>query len=126
MPTNPSNDYLREAMTNTLAKQDACFNFMVQFKQENMSVEDPTQEWSNQVSPFITVGQVSIPKQQFDSPPQMNFCENLSYTPCHSLPEHKPLGVTNRVRKSVYELISKFRHEFNAVERKEPRDHSLN
>jgi len=35
-------------------------------------------------------------------------------------PEHQPLGGINRVRKSVYDTISRVRHELNGVERHEP------
>lgn len=128
IPKNPSRDYLREAMSNTLNGQDACFNFMIQRRKgsfKEMPVEDPTKAWSEEVSPYIPVAQITIPRQQFESKKQMDFCENLSFTPWHSLAEHRPLGSTNRVRKSVYELISKFRHEFNNVERFEPTSHDI-
>ena len=61
-----------------------------------------------------------IPSQTFDTPARMTFCENLSYTPWHSLPDHRPLGGINRARKVVYEAISKVRHDCNAVPRQEP------
>lgn len=62
-----------------------------------------------------------IPQQSFDMPSQNRFCENLSFSPWHSLPEHKPLGATNRLRKVIYERISRVRHETNAAIRMEPR-----
>jgi hypothetical protein len=34
--------------------------------------------------------------------------------------EHKPLGVTNRIRKIVYDQIGRTRHEMNLVIRQEP------
>ena len=37
-----------------------------------------------------------------------------------SITEHRPLGGINRIRKSVYLGISKYRHEANGVPRKEP------
>jgi hypothetical protein len=129
IPANPSPDYLKETMANTLSQKDACFNFMVQFRKgsfEDMPVEDSTKEWSEKVSPFIPVATVIIPRQQFANDKQMNFCENLSFTPWHSLPEHKPLGAPNRVRKVVYETISKYRHQQNGIERKEPTNFDIN
>ena len=50
----------------------------------------------------------------------MAFCENLSFTPWHSLPQHRPLGAVNRVRRTVYESVSKKRHALNQTPRKEP------
>ncbi len=129
IPANPSPDYLKETMEKTLSQKDACFNFMVQFRKgtfEDMPVEDSTKEWSEQVSPYIPVATLIIPHQQFANDKQMNFCENLSFTPWHSLPEHKPLGAPNRVRKVVYETISKYRHQQNGVERKEPIGFEIN
>jgi hypothetical protein len=54
------------------------------------------------------------------SPEQDLFCENLSFSPWHGLPEHRPLGLVNRVRKVAYSQISELRHELNRVSRLEP------
>lgn len=124
-PDNAGPHYLREAMSQHLQSEGACMTFMIQPRQGNMPVENATVEWPESISPYIPVARIEIPPQTFESPAQMAFCENLSFTPWHSLPEHRPLGVTNRVRKSVYELISQFRHEFNGVERREPTDFSF-
>lgn len=127
-PAKPSANYLREAMTQTLNQKSACYEFMVQVRQGSfteMPVEDATQEWDEKRAPFIPVAQINIPQQPFDSPAQMRFCENLSFTPWHALPEHKPLGAVNRVRKQVYEAISAFRHSHNQVERQEPQNHQI-
>jgi hypothetical protein len=40
--------------------------------------------------------------------------------PWHAVPEHRPLGGINRVRKVVYETISKLRHDLNGAPRSEP------
>ena len=115
-------DYLRESMIETLNSSDACFNFMVQLETdaEKMPIEDPTIKWKEKESPFIPVAQIKIQKQIFDTDRQREFCENLSLTPWHSLPEHRPLGGINRTRKVVYMAISKLRHGLNAAPRKEP------
>jgi hypothetical protein len=129
IPNNPSPNYLRETMARSLNQKDTCYNFMVQFRKgsiDDMPVEDSTKEWDESISPFIPVATIIIPRQQFDTDKQMNYCENLSFTPWHSLPEHKPLGVTNRVRKSVYEMISKYRHSQNGVMPKEPVNFNIN
>ena len=82
-----------------------------------MPVEDPSVEWDEAVSPFVTVATLKIPKQTFDSEPQMAYCEALSFTPWHSLPEHQPIGGINRIRKVVYERASTLRHTANGVPR---------
>jgi hypothetical protein len=113
---------LREAMAAHLAAREACFDFMVQFQIDpvTMPVEDSSIEWDERVSPFIKVARIRIPPQTFDSPLQMQYAENLSFTPWHSLPEHRPIGGVNRIRKSVYEQISTLRHTANRVPRREP------
>lgn len=127
--TNKSTNFLKEAMVKTLNQKDVCYDFMVQIRKgslENMPVEDATKEWSEKESPYIKVATINIPKQIFDTPKQNDFAENISYTPWHSLPEHKPLGFTNRVRKVVYNTISKYRHSQNGKASKEPIDFNIN
>ena len=121
MPDHPSHDFLREVLRNSLQKNDACMEFMVQARTSNtMSVEDSMTEWKESQAPFYQVATIHIPKQVFDTPDQNKFCENLSFTPWHALPEHKPLGVVNRMRKVIYERISRVRHEMNLTKRQEP------
>lgn len=114
--------FLREAMATYLRNGEACFDFMVQFQTDpvKMPVEDSSVDWDESLSPFITVATLKIPQQVFDSQPQMEYCEGLSFTPWHSLPQHQPIGGVNRVRKTVYERISTLRHAANAVPRREP------
>jgi hypothetical protein len=85
-----------------------------------MKVEDSKTEWLESEAPFIKVATIHIPQQVFDTEAQMAFCENLSFTPWHALPEHRPLGGVNRVRRIVYEQISKLRHDLNHAPREEP------
>lgn len=121
MPDHPSHDFLREVLRNSLQKNDACMEFLVQVRTSNtMSVEDSMTEWKESQAPFYQVATIHIPKQVFDTPDQNKFCENLSFTPWHALPEHKPLGVVNRMRKVIYERISRVRHEMNLTKRQEP------
>jgi hypothetical protein len=118
--TTDSN-YLRAAMKKSLASTDACFNFAIQPRtSDQMLVEYAVPEWPEADAPFYNVARITIPHQQFDNPAQQEFCENLSYTPWHSLPEHRPLGIVNRIRKIVYERISSLRHSMNGTARKEP------
>jgi hypothetical protein len=117
-----SANFLREAMASHLRDREACFDFMVQFQTDpvTMPVEDPSVEWGEHASPFIPVAKIRVPPQTFDSPRQMDYAEHLSFTPWHSLPEHRPIGGVNRIRKVVYEEISTLRHTANAAPRREP------
>jgi hypothetical protein len=119
-----SPDRLRAAMTAHLDRAEARFDFLVQVQttpgNKVMPVEDASIEWDKHSAPFRKVATIEIPPQTFDTPVRMTFCENLSYTPWHSLPEHRPVGGINRARKVVYQAISKLRHRCNAAPRREP------
>ena len=115
-------NFLREAMVSHLKERDACFDFGIQLQTDpvKMPIEDPSVDWDERVSPFITVAKIRIPRQAFDSDRQDEYAENLSFTPWHCLPEHQPIGGVNRIRKTVYEHISTLRHDTNGVPRREP------
>jgi hypothetical protein len=115
-------NYLRANMAAQLANGSATFDFMVQLQADaaSMPVEDPTIAWSESAAPFVPVARIEIEKQTFDSPAQNQFCENLSFTPWHSVEAHRPLGGINRMRRVVYEAISGLRHALNGAPRQEP------
>jgi hypothetical protein len=121
MPDKPGANFLRDAMRITLAKGDVCMEFLVQPRTSaTMAVEDAKTEWDEADAPFFKVATIRIPQQTFEAPDRQQFCENLSFTPWHALPEHKPLGGINRLRKVVYERLSSTRHAMNNAERREP------
>jgi hypothetical protein len=123
-PTTASDspDRLRLAMTAQLEEREASFEFLVQVQTDpgTMPVEDPTIPWDEEVSPYRRIATIRIAPQTFDTPKQMSDCENLSFSPWHTLDEHRPLGGINRVRKLVYDRLSQDRHELNGVSRVEP------
>lgn len=121
IPADPSPDYLREAMVRTLGAGDACFDFLVQARTGSaMSVEDPRVEWTEAEAPFVKVATVHIPQQVFSTPAQDAFGDELSFTPWHALPDHRPLGGVNRARRVVYPSVSDLRHERNGTVSREP------
>jgi hypothetical protein len=120
MPDNPAHDYLRDAVRASLQKGDVTMGFLVQPKtSDSMSIEDSMTEWDETDAPFYEIATIQIPKQNFDTPEQNALGENLSFNPWHALPEHRPLGSINRMRKVVYERISRVRHDMNSVEKRE-------
>jgi len=115
-------DFLRDNLVKSLAAGAAEFEFCVQLRGDagTMPIEDPTIKWREADAPFAPVARITIPQQSFDAPEQRAFCENLSFTPWHGLDEHRPLGGLNRVRRTVYETISRLRHDINHTVREEP------
>ena len=116
-------NFLRDNLVRHLAKTGAAFDFLVQrrTRPQAMPIEDPTIAWKESDAPFVPVARIEIPAQQgLDQPEALAFCENLSFTPWHGLAAHRPVGGINRVRRAVYEAISRLRHELNGVPRAEP------
>jgi len=66
------------------------------------------------------VATVRIPKQRFATEARDALAENLSFNPWHALPQHRPLGGVNRIRRIVYRAISNLRRETNGAATKEP------
>ena len=114
-------------------KNDVTFDFMIQEWPEgghpgilDAPIGDPRFPWSTEGArcaegQYCTkVATITISPQSFLSPGKMAFCEQMSFTPWHSLPEHEPLGGINKARNVVYQLGSKMRHVVNQVPRIEP------
>jgi catalase len=114
-------EYLRRALADhlTLAKKPANFDFTVQLHADATPdvIDNPTVAWD---TPAVRVAVITIPPQKFDSPEQMRFGENLSYTPWHALPDHRPVGQINEIRKIVYVASSAKRHAVNQAPGGEP------
>jgi|SRR5215217_7996239 len=109
-------------MNDSLASAEMWFEFYVQHHVDHRTpIEDSTVEWTESVSKLEHVAKIVIPSQDIMSAGQDHFCENLSFSPWHCLPEHKPLGLVNRVRKRTYLTISEYRHNLNQVAPLEPR-----
>lgn len=110
-------NFLRNALYQQLSldRVPACFALQVQRQNPEyyMPIEDPSIEWDESISPFETVASIRLPAQDFDSREQNLFCDNLSFNPWHALPEHRPIGGINRLRKAVYEAVSTYRLERN-------------
>jgi len=112
-------DFLSANMAATLLSNEITYDFFIQFQTDpvTMPIEDPTVVWD---SPLIKLATIRIPTQIFDTPEQNEFGDNLSFNSWHALPEHKPLGNFNRVRKKIYEEMYEFRHKHNHLKDVEP------
>jgi catalase len=114
-PNSHQPDFLKTTLADELSTNSACMKLMVQLQNSNkfMPIEDVSVLWKQSDSPFIPVATITIPKQEFDSAEQRQYCENLSFSPWNTLEEHRPIGALNRVRKLVYEASSMYRHSQN-------------
>jgi catalase len=111
-PVKKHKNFLREDLQRHLISKPINFDFMVQLQKDAIKnpLENPCIEWK---SGWEKVASIEIPLQHFDTPEQMAFGENLTFSPWHCLKEHQPLGNINRARKAAYLAISKFRLERN-------------
>src|SRR6516225_5343397 len=122
IPVRPAENYLRDAMISALAAGPWTFDFMVQVQTDPylMPIEDATVKWPERLSPYVPVARLRLPAQRFDSDRQLAFADVLRYNPWHSLAEHKPLGNSNRARRTMYYELAKLRQAMNDVQHVEP------
>lgn len=122
LPLRPPDNYLREAMVATLAKQDMEFDILLQVQTDpfKMPIENNAVYWPPRHSPRVPAAVLRIPQQTFNSPEQMAFAKVLSYNPWHCISEHRPLGNQSRARLRLYKELSTFRQSVNGVQHYEP------
>lgn len=120
--SEPTPDYLRDAMVETLSQQDVIFDVGVQLQTHpnSMPIEDASVEWSEKQSPFVSVATLKIPKQKFNTSKQLAFARQLTFNPWHTLASHRPLGNQNRARKVIYQTTAEMRQAINGEEHIEP------
>ncbi len=119
-PDLADSGYLRTALLKRLTGADAkeiCFEFQVQVRSKadfagriETEIEDACFEWPESKYPFVTVARIAIPPQDFNTDARKRDCENLFFTPWHTVVEHQPIGGINRMRLGVYDASSAFRH----------------
>lgn len=93
---------------------------------ETMPVEDGSVRWPEDEaaggSAYRPVARLAFPAQEAFSPERRVYADDLlTFTPFHTLPDHRPLGSIMRVRRQAYETSSAYRHRVNARPRVEPR-----
>ena len=122
LPFRPPDDYLRDSMVATLAKEDVELDIRLQLQTDphRMPIENNAVLWPEKLSPRISVATLRIPKQTFNSPAQLDFAKRLSYNPWHCIPEHRPLGNQSRARRRMYQTLAALRQAMNATPHYEP------
>jgi len=90
-----------------LAKGPLRFELQLQFfvDEARTSIEDATNDWPEDVAPFVTVGVLTLPSQDTESADGRTLAENIeaaAFDPWGALAAHRPLGEVMRARKVVY------------------------
>jgi hypothetical protein len=122
LPLRPPDNYLRQAMVDTLARQDVEFDIFIKLQTNPflMPIENAAVLWPSALSPWIPAAVLRIPRQAFDSPEQLAFARVLTYNPWHSIAEHRPLGNQSRARRRMYWELARLRQTMNHVQHYEP------
>lgn len=122
LPETLTDSYLSDNMHRHLLRHNATFDFCVQLQTDaaTMPLDDISIAWNEADSPLIKVAQLEIPAQNFKSDRRRHLLETLAYSPAHSLPQHKALGVINEARIKIYQELSAFRHKKNQLPEKFP------
>ena len=120
-----SDDYLKVRLRDRLNPSwngdGICLSFNVQVRaNDDQPIENTLVAWDVDESPWQRVATIRIPPQEFTSPEQAEFCQNITFNPWHSLPVHEPVGGINRARRDVMFALQKVRLEANGRQRFEP------
>lgn len=84
-----------------------------------MPVNDVTVEWPEKLSPFVTVGQVHLPRQDLSGPENFERGDPLAFNQWRVTAEHRPLGEIMNVRR-IYSASAKVRRTLNQQGQTEP------
>lgn len=122
LPKKLTATYLSENMQNHLKKYEATFDFLIQIQtnENEMPINDASVIWDMKKSKIVKLATIKIPMQIFATKERYKLAENLSFSPGHSLIEHRPIGDINEARVKIYEEMSKFRHSRNSEVLYEP------
>lgn len=128
LPKKLTPNYLTDNMQKHLKSNEGVFDFMIQIQTNDneMPLNDASVKWDEKKSPFIKLGQIKIPAQVFTTRQRYDLAEILSFSPGHSLLDHRPIGDINIARIKIYEEMSKFRHNRNKKDLFEPNESYFN
>jgi hypothetical protein len=120
---NPS--YLHDDLKEHLAKREVKFQFLLQMQTDPvaMPLDQATVRWDETLSVPIPAATITLPPQDINAPGQAEFGENLSFTPWHSLAEHRPIGSLQEARRIVYEASAQLRRHANGIPLVEPQNY---
>jgi len=103
--------------------QARAFDFELQIQLctdlDAMPVNDVTVEWPEQLSPYVTVGRVHLPRQDISGPANSDKGDALAFNQWRVTAEHRPRGEIMQVRR-IYATSAKVRRTLNHQPQTEP------
>ena len=114
-------DVFGPVLADELRSHAVDFDFQVQLCTDlaAMPVNDVTVEWPEKLSPFVTIGQVHIPRQDISRPDNAEKGDALAFNQWRVTAEHRPLGEIMQVRQ-IYSASAKVRRTLNGQPQTEP------
>jgi hypothetical protein len=96
----------------TLVRGEVKFDFQVQLRtsERSMPIEDATVEWPESESPYRTVAELVIPRQDISRYLSKDEGERRAFNVWNTFVDHCPLGGINRARRRAYAVSSTFRN----------------
>lgn len=111
-------DGFRHAASAYFENHEAVYELKAQLwtDADKQPIEDASVDWPVDVSPYLAIATIRLPRQQAYSPERVRyFDEVMTFRPAHSLAVHRPLGSVMRARLQVYQALSAFRHRENGI-----------
>jgi hypothetical protein len=103
--------------------QSSAFDFDLQVQLctnlEVMPVNEPTVEWPEKLSPFVTVGRAHIPRQDISGTENLEKIDALAFNQWRVTEAHRPVGEIMQVRR-IYSASAKVRRTLNRQPQTEP------
>jgi hypothetical protein len=101
-PRKGSENFLRDELVERLAREDVVFDFFVQFyvNDKHTPIEDTSVRWKHSHAREVRVAQLRIPRCDHDE--LSTAVDRLSFSPWHTIEDHRPLGSVMRARKLAY------------------------
>lgn len=119
-----NHDALRAAANRFMAENSAEWELSAQLCVDaaTMPIEDPSVEWSQDRSPFVTIARIRAkPQTAWSLERERTLDTTTSFTPWRGLAAHRPLGSIMRVRREIYKASAQYRAQANGVTLHEPR-----
>jgi hypothetical protein len=121
--TRAGDSALRDLVTNFFTRHSAEYELRAQLRVDvdRMPIEYASVLWPEELSPHHRVAVLHLPAQDPYSDARRRYADDvLSFSPCHTLEAHRPLGSIMRSRRVAYPRSSGFRHTVNGVQEREP------
>jgi len=83
-------------------------------------VDQATERWAEELSPFVTVARLDIAAQDIDQDGQAAYGESLAFSPWRTLHDNRPLGSIADARRIAYPSSAALRRSVNGQSLQEP------